>query len=144
MDGVLRAALLLPALVVALTSLVFAETCHRLLTDAAAGGGDANSWTLMLVIGGFVLASAVLVVVQAGRVAHRLTGPELRLVESLRRIRQGDLSFHVHLRRGDPLVNVARECNALLDWLNVNPPPGSRTGGDIVEVEPAIDGEGTP
>ncbi len=138
-------ALLMPAIVIVVTSLVLAGYCHTLMADAAAADRPAlDDMPLLFVVGGFVLASAALVVVQASRVAHRVEGPERRLVEALRRMRQGDLSFRVHLRRGDPLGGVARECNELLDWLNANPPAGVQTGGDIVEVGPAPAGEDAP
>jgi hypothetical protein len=38
------------------------------------------------------------------------------------------------LRRGDLLTGLAEECNALLDWLNENPPRGVATGSDVVQV----------
>jgi hypothetical protein len=129
-------ALLLPALMVVVASLVLADYCRQLLAGAALAAPVAvDRFTVSLLVGGFLLASAALVMVQAGRIAGRLEGPERRLVQALRRMREGDLSFRVHLRRGDPLASVARECNELLDWLNANPPVGARVGGDIVEVE---------
>lgn len=134
--GIRHAALLLPALVIVVTSLVLADYCRQLLADAALVVPVAvDRFTLSVVVSGFVLASAALVMVQAGRITSRLEGPERRLVQALRRMRSGDLSFRVQLRRGDPLASVARECNELLDWLNANPPAGARVGGDIVEVE---------
>lgn len=134
--GIRHAALWLPALVIVVASLALADHCRQLLADAGRAAPAAlDSVTLSLVLGGFVLASAALVMVQAGRMAVRVEGPERRLIQALRRMRSGDLSFRVNLRRGDPLVGVARECNELLDWLNANPPAGARVGGDIVEVE---------
>lgn len=133
--GMRQAALLLPALVIVITSLVLTDYCRQLLTDVTHSAPEAlDGFTLSFVLGGFVLASAALVMVQASRIASRVEGPERRLIQALRRMREGDLSFRVHLRRGDPLAGVARECNELLDWLNANPPPGARVGGDIVDV----------
>lgn len=130
-----HAALWLPALVIVVTSLVLTDYCRQLLNDAKqAAPGALDGFTLSFVLGGFVLASAALVMVQASRIASRVEGPERRLIQALRRMRGGDLSFRVHLRRGDPLTAVARECNELLDWLNANPPAGARVGGDIVDV----------
>jgi hypothetical protein len=33
------------------------------------------------------------------------------------------------------LKEVAAEFNKLLDWLNENPPPGVKTGTDLIEVD---------
>jgi hypothetical protein len=77
-----------------------------------------------------------IVVSQGLRIAHRLAGPEQRLRLALRRIRSGDLAFRVQLRSGDLLTGLAAECNALLDWLNHNPPGGSRVDGDVVGLVP--------
>ena len=33
----------------------------------------------------------------------------------------------------DYLTEIADELNSTLDWLNDNPPPGVKTGGDVVE-----------
>lgn len=137
--------MLVPATLVVVSSIVLADGCRRQLAAAAAANPLAgDSVPLALVLVGFALSAGALVVVQAGRVAARLAAPERRLVTALRRMRDGDLSFRVHLRRGDPLSAVARECNELLDWLNANPPAGARTGGDIVEVLPEPVGEDAP
>jgi methyl-accepting chemotaxis protein len=134
--GLRHVALLLPVGVILVTSLVLTDYCRQLLATAGqAAPVLVDHITVTLVLGGFLLAAAALVVVQAGRVAARVEGPERRLVQALRRMRDGDLTFRVHLRRGDPLGGVARECNELLDWLNAHPPVGARVGGDIVEVE---------
>lgn len=134
--GLRHAALLLPVVVILLTSLVLTDYCHQLLATAGqAAPVLVDRLTVSLVLGAFLLAAAALVVVQAARVAARVDGPERRLVDALRRMRDGDLTFRVHLRRGDPLGGVARECNELLDWLNAHPPVGARVGGDIVDVE---------
>jgi hypothetical protein len=109
--------------------------CRSLLGAAVAGEqvgiGTFGFWAC---VGGFLLASAAVVVVQSMRLAHRVAGPELRLRRALHRIRCGDVGFRITLRRGDLLGGIARECNELIDWLNRNPPPGVRTGSDIVEV----------
>ncbi len=138
--GMRHAALWMPAAVIVIASLVLTDYCGRLLAEAGkATPVSMDIFTLLLMLGGFVLASAALVMVQATRVAGRVEGPERRLIQALRRMRHGDLSFRVDLRRGDPLAAVARECNELLDWLNANPPVGVQIGGDIVEVEDSVE-----
>lgn len=109
--------------------------CRQLLAEATAGDA-VPALELPFYAGGacFLLAAVAVVVVQSMRIAGRVSGPEFRLVQSLQRIRSGDLAFRVHLRKGDLLADLAHECNVLLDWLNANPPVGSRTGSDLFEV----------
>lgn len=118
--------------------------CRGLLQSAAEGRdvvfGESAAW---LSIGGFLVASLVVFLVQVVRLTHLVEGPEHRLQQSLRRIRAGDLSFRVSLRRGDLLQGLAQECNEVLEWLNRCPPVGARTGGDVVAVAEQVE-EGEP
>lgn len=108
----------------------------HLLLRGAAEGVDTDASTVLLVAAfGFLLVTAAVVAMQAARVAQRVAGPEYRLRQALQRIRSGDLAFRVTLRQGDLLGDLAGECNQLLDWLNQNPPAGSVTGTDVVELE---------
>jgi hypothetical protein len=110
--------------------------CRYLLTEAESGRSAlVGTGALYVGAGGFLLASAAVIFMQAARVCHRVAGPEYRLRAALARIRSGDLSFRVHLRRGDLLTALADECNELLEWLNRNPPSGTTTGTDVVEVD---------
>lgn len=131
-----RLALLVPLLLLVGAALALVATCAELLDLAAQGRpAELGLTPVYLAAAAFALASVVVVVVQALRVAARVAGPEHRLRLALQRIRAGDLDFRVHLRRGDLLGDLARECNELLDWLNANPPRGvRRTGGDTVEL----------
>lgn len=109
---------------------------RRLLVLATTEPIEEGSATPLLVAAAAFMASAVvLVVLQAARIAKRAAGPERRLIQAIRRVRAGDVGFRVHLRSGDLLVDLADEFNALLDWLNVNPPEGVVTGSDVVDVE---------
>lgn len=140
-----RLAFGLPILSMVGAILLLTVYCRSLLLEAAAGKPVAiGGVPLALVAGGFLFASASVVLLQSMRVAARVAGPELRLVRAMQRIREGDISFRVNLRRGDLLTDLARECNDLLDWLNANPPRGARTGGDIVEVEEPVTSEVGP
>jgi len=87
----------------------------------------------------FVSSALAVVGAEVRSVAHRFERPEQQVRLALQRIRQGDVGFRVSLRRGESLAGVAFECNELLDWLNVNPPAGVQTGGDIVDLGPAED-----
>lgn len=132
----MRLAMAAPVVLMFGAILVLTLYFRGLLVAAVAGRPVViDGLPLLLVAGGFLTASASVVLLQSMRVAARVAGPELRLVRALQRIRSGDLSFRVHLRRGDLLTDLARECNEVLDWLNTNPPEGARTGGDIVQVE---------
>jgi hypothetical protein len=105
--------------------------------DAATADGSAHAAAVPLHVAAacFLLAAGAVVLAQSSVLARRLAGPEYRVIQSLRRMRSGDLTFRLSLRRSDLLRDVADECNAVLDWLNANPPAGSRTGTDVVEVE---------
>lgn len=135
-----RLALVAPlvGLLVAVVALTF--YCSSLLGAAAEGRVVAvGELPLLLLAGGFLLASGLTVVAQSLRVAHRVAGPEFRLCQAMQRIRSGDIAFRVDLRRGDLLTDLAHECNALLDWLNANPPSGVRRGGDVVCVDGGLE-----
>jgi hypothetical protein len=141
----LRIVLLLPALVMCVGFGALVVYCHSLLGDAAAGRPvEVGSGGFWLAIVGFFAACIAVVLLQSLRLAHRIAGPEWRLRRALRRIRAGDLGFRITLRRGDLLGGLAHECNELLDWLNANPPVGTRTGGDVVEVDAGVGEEACP
>lgn len=118
--------------------------CRELLAGARAGKTDENGTRLLVMAGGFLFASLVAVVVHMRTLAHRVAGPEFRLIQAIRRIRSGDLAFRIHLRRGDLLGGLAGECNDLLEWLNCNPPAGAVTGTDVIDIEPEPAIEMTP
>lgn len=109
---------------------------HGVLDVAAAGElPAARGPGLWIAVAAFLVTVVAVVLAQGLRMAERVAGPEHRLRAALQRIRSGDVGFRVALRRGDPLQELARECNELLDWLNHNPPAGARTGTDIVDVD---------
>lgn len=133
----MRLSLTVPLSVLFASVVLLTVLCRQMLGGIAIGeSGIDTSTALFVTAGGFLLSSMAVVVLQASRVAHRVAGPEYRLCQSLQRIRGGDLSFRIHLRKGDMLTGLAQECNELLDWLNRCPPAGCRTGTDLVEVLP--------
>src|SRR5690606_1252387 len=132
---VILAVAALPTVGLAACGLLVAAFCRDLLVEATERDVELPTLVpLFLAILGFTLAVAALVVFQALRFSHRIAGPAYRLVKSRERIRSGDICFRVILRRGDHLSEVAAELNNLLDWLNENPPPGVKTGSDLVRV----------
>ena len=125
----------LPALVLVASILGVAWFCRGLLKEAERVDMDLPS--LLPLFGGvfgITLVACFLVVTQAVRLSRRLGGPTLRVITGMQRARAGDLSFRLHLRRGDYLSEIAFEFNRVLDWLNENPPEGARTGSDVVDV----------
>jgi len=74
------------------------------------------------IIAGFVIV-AVLVAVALGwlgvRVSHRICGPEYRIRDSLRRIRQGEPVGPIRLRNHDQLQDLADDLNLTLAHLRV-------------------------
>ncbi len=117
-------------LMVVLTGVSFVA----LSSAASADPAPPTRWPVYLMAASCLTLACLIVVVHGMRVAHRVVGPEHRLIQTLRRVRRGDLSFRVSLRRGDLLADLAHECNALIDWLNQNPPIGATTGSDLVDV----------
>lgn len=130
-----RAARMVPLAMLAIAVVVITWFCRDMLIGAIAGEATVGAELPLYVAAGcFLLAAGAVVVLQSVQVAERVSGPEFRLVQSLRRIRSGDLAFRVHLRKGDLLGGLAQECNELLEWLNQNPPSGAHTGSDLLEV----------
>jgi len=123
--------------VLTLVASIFGVTwfCHSLLEEAKRVDVDLPSLLpLLLGVFGICLVSCLLAVTHGVRLQRRLGGPTLRLIAGMQRVRVGDLSFRVHLRRGDYLSELAFEFNKVIDWLNENPPEGVRTGSDVVDV----------
>lgn len=144
-DRLARLALGLPLVLMLGAVTILTLYCRGLLLEAVAGQPvSIGSLPLLLVAGAFLFASAAVILLQSVRVAGRVAGPELRLLRAMQRIRTGDISFRINLRRGDLLSGLARECNELLDWLNANPPRGAQTGGDIVRMEEVATSEVLP
>jgi hypothetical protein len=137
-DGpqLLRIAVLVPVCLLVAALLLVTLLCAGLMSERSEGVASAGSEAILLMAtGGFLLVSAAVVVVQAMRVAHRVGGPEYRMIQTLRQVRSGDMTWRVHLRRGDLLRDLADECNELIEWLNQNPPRGATVGGDLVEID---------
>jgi methyl-accepting chemotaxis protein len=129
---------LLPAIGLAVCGAGIALSCDALLTEALAAKPALPSLLPMFVaFGAYVLVSVAVVVRQATLFSNRIAGPVWRLVRSMQRVREGDLTFRVTLRRGDHLEELVVEFNRLIEWLNENPPPGAKTGSDLVDVEDA-------
>lgn len=105
---------------------------HRLFSGA--GDGDGALILLLTALAVFLSAVSGLSVGITGRLRQRVEDPTRRLVLAMRRVRRGDLTFRVHMRRGDLLRGVAVELNELIDWMNEVVPEGVRKGGDVVEV----------
>lgn len=143
---------LLPVLILVASILGVAWFCRTLLEEAERVDMDLPGLLpLFLAVFGICLVSCLLVVIHGVRLQRRLAGPTLRVIAGMQRVRVGDLSFRVHLRRGDYLSEVAFEFNKVIDWLNENPPEGARTGSDVVDVyapdqddyvDPELDGIG--
>ena len=114
---------LFPSIALASSTMVVAVFCRRLLGEAARAEVELPSlMPLFVAMLAFVVASGVVILVQALRFSHRVAGPSYRLMKSLERVRAGDIGFRVKLRMGDHLGEVADEMNRLLEWLNQNPP----------------------
>lgn len=136
--NILRLLSALPTLLFLASTAAVVVCVRRLLDEAASGSAELPGlpWMIVAAVATF-FSGAGIVLVQAYRSRQRLTGPSRRMQRALRKIRLGDLSFRIRLRRGDPLRRVADEVNLMLDWLNAHPPEGEDVllGGDLVDVE---------
>ena len=126
---------LVPAIALAMTSLVAAIFCQRLVHEAQRFDVElANVLPLLCTLLVFVAVSGAVILLQAVRVSHRIAGPAYRITMSLRRIREGDLDFTVRLRKGDHLTEVADELNSVLAKLRAD---RAAAAGDAPAAEPA-------
>ncbi len=108
----------------------------KILQEAARGEvSRMTSSFLVLAVVGFCVSCSAAVISYAYRLLSRLMGPSHRLINAMQRVREGDIGFRVHLRKGDMLMDVANEFNHLLDWLNANPPGDVTVGSDVVDVD---------
>jgi hypothetical protein len=116
---------LFPILGLVAAIIAAAVFCTALMHEEALAETDAPSMVpLFYLVLAFELLAGGFFVFSALRESHRIAGPAYRICESLKRMREGDVSFTVTLRPGDRLTEVRDEVNLLLDRLNENPPPG--------------------
>lgn len=146
---------LVPALGLAVTAVVTAIYCTKLMDEAMATDSELpNLMPLFYLVIAFELLAGFFLLFNALKESHRIAGPAYRICKSIERIRSGDLAFTVKLRQRDHLTDVADELNRLLDYLNENPPPGAvtratapqETGGEqpVGEGQPAPEEAATP
>lgn len=128
-------------LVATATVLSCAAAWSTFASAAASPAATSSALSIYVAAGSVMILACLVVVVHATRTAHHVAGPEYRLAQSLRRLRGGDLSFRISLRRGDLLTGLAAECNELIEWLNQNPPSGTRVGNDVVDLEATLEVE---
>lgn len=80
---------------------------------------ERRSQMITLVLAGalFVVVALGYVVYHAVHLSHHVAGPAFRIGSDLRRVRDGDASHRVRLRRGDFHGELAAEVNEFLDWV---------------------------
>ena len=86
----------------------------------------ASQWWIGLLVMGFLISNIIISVTYT----HKLIGPTVAFRSQLERIRSGDFSQRVNLRKGDAFIEVATELNLLTDMLSENE-------GSISTPEPA-------
>ncbi|GAB4138048.1 MAG: hypothetical protein Fur0037_03570 [Planctomycetota bacterium] len=134
----------LPALALGAVAVVTAIWCNGTMNRALEIDPLLPNLTpLIYVSSAFQVVAGVLLVLSTLKVSHRVAGPAYRICKSLERIRSGDISFRVQLRKKDHLTEIADEMNRLLDWLNENPPKGCLLRA-AVEGKGALDGADSP
>ena len=130
---------LMPTLGLTIATVMVGFLCRRVLEEAIVA--EVELPTLLPLFGAvlfFIVTAGAVVLIQALNLSHRVAGPMYRIIESMKRMRGGDIAFRVTLRKGDHLNEIADELNNVIDWLNVNPPPGVSRGADLVNIEPKL------
>src|SRR5688572_11483228 len=130
---------LMPTLGLTIATVMVGFLCRRVLEEAIVA--EVELPTLLPLFGAvlfFIVTAGAVVLIQALNLSHRVAGPMYRIIESMKRMRSGDIGFRVTLRKGDHLNEIADELNNVIDWLNVNPPPGVSRGADLVNIEPKL------
>jgi len=113
----------LPAAVLAGIAVFTGVYCSDVLEEARALDQELpDLMPLIWLVMAFELIAAGMLVMHALRLSHTIAGPAYRIAKSIERIRSGDISFRVQLRKGDHLTELRDEMNLLLEWLQKNPP----------------------
>ena len=115
----------LPLLTLIGATVAVALLGSRVLNEARSTDAEITSLLpLFLALILLILSAGCMVALQAMRYSHRIAGPSFRLLQSIERIKRGNLEFRVELREGDELQDLAEGINELLDWLEQHPPRG--------------------
>ena len=115
----------LPLLTLLGATVAVALLGSRVLNEARSTDAEITSlFPLFLALILLILSAGCMVALQAMRYSHRIAGPSFRLLQSLERIKRGNLEFRVELRDGDELQDLAEGINELIDWLEEHPPRG--------------------
>lgn len=115
----------LPAIAMAGIAAFTGVYCQTVMDEARMFDSDMpDLMPLIWLVIAFEVFAAGILIYHSLRISHTVAGPAYRLKKSLERIRSGDISFTVNLRKGDHLTDVRDELNLLLDWLRQHPPQG--------------------
>ena len=110
--------------------------CNRIGGEALQAGVELRSLLLMfLATSVFMVASMGFVIWTAVRISHRVAGPTVNVSNTLRRVREGDRSARVHLRRFDFLQSLAGTLNEHLEWLESELPSTKQQEGETVGAD---------
>jgi hypothetical protein len=122
----------IPTLALTAMMILVAGYCRRLMAEAEQAEIVLPSlMPLLACVLVFAVVMGLVVLVRALRFSHRIAGPAYRMMRTLERVEQGDVSVRVGLRDGDYLVELADALNRHLDWLE------SRVTAAASATEPA-------
>lgn len=132
----------LPAVAIAGIAVFTGVYCSHVMEEALQLDSELpDLMPLIWLVISFEVFSAGILLVSSLKISHTIAGPAYRIQKSLERIRSGDISFRVKLRKGDHLTEVRDELNRLLDWLQEHPPtgiePSAKAAATTTSVEPA-------
>lgn len=131
----IRETTLIPLVALTVFAVTVTEIGRRVIAEAAEALVELPNLDFLLIavmLMTTLMVGSILYV--AFRFTHRVAGPSYRLIESLKRMQQGDVDFQIRLRKGDFLTEVADQFNATLTALQqrqsaaANRAPESRDG----------------
>ncbi len=109
------------SLTIAIVALFLGVVCGQLDAESRALGIDTPTISpTMLSIVGLVAIAIGTILFLALKISHKIAGPSYRIRETMKAVRNGDLSCRARIRKGDYLRDVADELNDFLDWVEEN------------------------
>jgi len=113
-----------PCLCLIATSSLLGWYCWNLKEEALLVDADLSIAPLFLTAIVFVFSALGFSAFVGLRLSAQIAGPMVNFGNTLKRVREGDLSARIQLRKGDLLFNASDHVNQLLDWLEEHPPTG--------------------
>lgn len=134
---------LVPALAMAVTTLIVALFCQRLGEEADSFDVGLTSLVpLFISVVCFVMASGFAIVFQAIKMSNRVAGPQINIKRVINSVISGDHDVRVRLRRGDFMMSAADDINRLIDHFTGGTTPnqaGANHRAVVAQPDPNVE-----